>query len=109
MHSLYGLQQMAPSFTFTRVATSLSRGLGIIERFSGDIDIRIEPPTELNVAVNPNKKEPRHRHSRKDFYCWLANKIVINGITTVEPDANFDDTSLYCSGSILLQTLSNNQ
>ena len=101
MHSLYGLQQMGLSFIF-KGGTSLSKGLGIIERFSEDIDIRIEPPAELNVAVNPNKKEPKHRQSRKDFYDWLANKIMIDGIIAVERDTDFDDTLLYRSGGILL-------
>ena len=54
MHSLYGLQQMAFSFEF-KGGTSLSKGYGIIERFSEDIDIRIEPPAEMTVAVNPKQ------------------------------------------------------
>ena len=42
MHCLYGLQQMGLSFEL-KGGTSLSKGYGIIDRFSEDIDIRIEP------------------------------------------------------------------
>ena len=43
MHSLWGLQ--AQGFVFElKGGTSLSKGFGVIHRFSEDIDIRIEPP-----------------------------------------------------------------
>jgi predicted nucleotidyltransferase component of viral defense system len=43
MHCLYGLQKL--NFTFQlKGGTSLSKGHQIINRFSEDIDIRIEPP-----------------------------------------------------------------
>jgi predicted nucleotidyltransferase component of viral defense system len=42
MHSLWGLQ--AQGFVFElKGGTSLSKGFGVIHRFSEDIDIRIEP------------------------------------------------------------------
>jgi predicted nucleotidyltransferase component of viral defense system len=40
MHCLYGLQKMNLTFEL-KGGTSLSKGFGIIERFSEDIDIRI--------------------------------------------------------------------
>lgn len=43
MHCLYGLQQMEMAFEL-KGGTSLSKGYRIINRFSEDIDIRIEPP-----------------------------------------------------------------
>ena len=49
MHSLYGLQQLGLKFEL-KGGTSLSKGHGIIYRFSEDIDIRIEPPPELHGA-----------------------------------------------------------
>lgn len=33
--------------------TSLSKGFGVIERFSEGIDIRNEPPKPLSVNTNP--------------------------------------------------------
>lgn len=71
MHCLYGLQQMGLSFEL-KGGTSLSKGLGIIDRFSEDIDIRIEPPAGQEVAVSPNQQKPQHVKSRRDFYDWLA-------------------------------------
>ena len=41
MHCLYGLQQLGLSFAL-KGGTSLSKGFQIIDRFSEDIDFRIE-------------------------------------------------------------------
>ncbi|MHA6298768.1 nucleotidyl transferase AbiEii/AbiGii toxin family protein [Devosia sp. CAU 1758] len=101
MHSLYGLEQMGLSFEL-KGGTSLSKGLGIIHRFSEDIDIRIEPPAELNVAVSPRQQKPAHVESRKAFYDWLAGKIAIHGITSIERDTAFDDQDYYRGGGIRL-------
>jgi hypothetical protein len=54
MHCLYGLQQLKMKFEL-KGGTSLSKGHKIIGRFSEDIDIRIEPPSERNVATRPNQ------------------------------------------------------
>jgi predicted nucleotidyltransferase component of viral defense system len=43
MHCLYGLQQLGLTFEL-KGGTSLSKGFQVINRFSEDIDIRIEPP-----------------------------------------------------------------
>lgn len=48
MQSLYGLQQLGLTFEL-KGGTSLSRGYGIINRFSEDIDIRVEPLAEPAV------------------------------------------------------------
>ena len=102
MHSLYSLQQMEFSFQF-KGGTSLSKGHGIIERFSEDIDIRIEPPADMTVATNPNQQKPQHVKSRRDFYDWLADKIVIDGIAAVERDPEFDDKRHSRNGAIRLR------
>ena len=100
MHCLYGLQQMGLSFEL-KGGTSLSKGYGIIKRFSEDIDIRIEPPKDMNVATNPNQQKKAHDESRKAFYDWLAEEISIDGITSVIRDHEFDDDH-YRSGGIRL-------
>lgn len=102
MHCLNGLQQMGLSFQL-KGGTSLSKGLGIIDRFSEDIDIRIEPPAGMTVATNPNRQKPMHVESRREFYDWLAGQIEIDGIVTVERDTAFDDEKYYRSGGIRLR------
>lgn len=101
MHCLYGLQQHGLKFEL-KGGTSLSKGFGIIDRFSEDIDIRIEPPEHLMVKANPNHQKPAHVKSRKDYYDWLANTIKIDGIEDVSRDLEFDDERYYRSGGIRL-------
>ncbi len=100
MHSLYGLQQMKLKFEL-KGGTSLSKGYGVIERFSEDIDIRIEPPNGIDVKTGANHDKPAHSKSREDFYDWLAGTIKIDGITTVDRDKAFDDEK-FRSGGIRL-------
>ena len=92
MHCLYGLATQG--FTFElKGGTSLSKGFGIIQRFSEDIDIRINPacaPFEVFTGANQTKKA-RHNESRQQFYDWLADTIQIEGISNVERDHAFDD------------------
>lgn len=101
MHSLYGLQQMGLSFEL-KGGTSLSKGFGIIGRFSEDIDIRIEPPEAMNVKIGRNQDKSTHVASRKDFYDWLATSIVIDGIADIQRDTAFDDEK-YRSGGVRLR------
>lgn len=100
MHCLYGLQQMGLSFEL-KGGTSLSKGYGIIHRFSEDIDIRIEPPPYMDVKIGRNQDKPAHCESRKAFYEWLAGTIAINGIVEVLRDTEFDDDK-YRSGGVRL-------
>ncbi len=100
MHCLFGLQKLGMKFEL-KGGTSLSKGFGIIDRFSEDIDIRIEPPKDLHVKTGANHNKPAHVQSRKDFYDWLANTIRIDDITDVQRDTAFDDER-YRSGGIRL-------
>lgn len=63
MHCLYGLQQLGMAFEL-KGGTSLSKGYGIIDRFSEDIDIRIEPPAYRDVKTGPNHRKSAHVESR---------------------------------------------
>ena len=102
MHCLYGLNLKGFVFEL-KGGTSLSKGYGIIQRFSEDIDIRIDPicaPFEVFTAPNQTKKA-RHIESRKQFYDWLAETIQIEGIVKVIRDHAFDDDK-YRSGGIRL-------
>lgn len=102
MHCLYGLD--AQNFRFElKGGTSLSKGFGIIQRFSEDIDIRIDPacaPFEVFTAPNQTKKA-RHIESRRQFYDWLAENIRIDGVVGITRDHAFDDEK-YRSGGIRL-------
>ncbi|MFK3781191.1 nucleotidyl transferase AbiEii/AbiGii toxin family protein [Agrobacterium sp. NPDC089420] len=81
--------------------TSLSKGYRIINRFSEDIDIRIEPPKAMEVKAGPHHNKAAHRESRKGFYDWLAETITIDGIQKIERDTEFDNET-YRSGGIRL-------
>ncbi|MCB9756943.1 MAG: nucleotidyl transferase AbiEii/AbiGii toxin family protein [Candidatus Omnitrophica bacterium] len=97
MHVLYGLQQ--GGFTFElKGGTSLSKGYGIIHRFSEDIDIRIEPPAGMEVKTGPNHIKPDHCASRKKYYDWLAKKINIDGIQRIIRDTEFDNEKFFSGG-----------
>lgn len=101
MHCLYGLSQQGYSFEL-KGGTSLSKGFGIIHRFSEDIDIRIEPPLKANVAIGKNHNKPKHLASRKEFYDQLAQEISIDGIVDTSRDHAFDDDR-FRSGGIRLK------
>jgi len=100
MHGLFGLQQLGLKFEL-KGGTSLSKGYRIINRFSEDIDIRIEPPAELDVKTGRNQSSPAQVASRKKFYDWLAETIRIDGIVEVARDTAFDDKQ-YRSGGVRL-------
>jgi hypothetical protein len=97
MHCLYGLQQLDMTFEL-KGGTSLSKGFQIIDRFSEDIDIRIEPPEDQQVKIGPNQDKPAHVESRRKFYDWLAKTIRIDGIDKVERDTAFDNKTLRSGG-----------
>lgn len=100
MHVLYGLHLGGFEFEL-KGGTSLSKGYGIIHRFSEDIDIRIEPPAKMNVKIGKNHIKPAHCESRKQYYDWLAENIKIDGINRVVRDNEFDNEK-YFSGGIRL-------
>jgi hypothetical protein len=101
MHVLYGLSRQGFSFEM-KGGTSLSKGYGIISRFSEDIDVQINPPQEMGVKANPKNTKDHAVASRKGFYDWLADNIKIEGIVSVERDTAFDNTNTYTSGGIRL-------
>lgn len=105
-HCLYGLQKAGLSFEL-KGGTSLSKGYGVIHRFSEDIDIRIDPPHShplgFELRIGKNHDSSKDRESRARYFDWLANflEAKIDGITSVVRDTNFDD-SKYRSGGIRL-------
>lgn len=101
MHCLYSLGQARYDFQL-KGGTSLSKGYGIIHRFSEDIDIHITPPEDMGVKTSRNHTKKQHRESRKSYYDYLAAQIIIPGIINIERDAAFDTLPEYFSGGIRL-------
>jgi hypothetical protein len=97
MHCLYGLQQLRLPFQL-KGGTSLSKGFHVIDRFSEDIDIRIEPPPGRDVKTGRNQTKKAQVQSRKDFYDSLATTIHIGGIEKVERDTAFDNKDFFSAG-----------
>ncbi|MDO8979065.1 MAG: nucleotidyl transferase AbiEii/AbiGii toxin family protein [Afipia sp.] len=97
MHCLYGLQKLGMTFEL-KGGTSLSKGFQIIDRFSEDIDIRIDPPEDQQVKTGRNQNKPAQVQSRRNFYDWLAQTISIDGIDRVTRDTDFDNKDLFSAG-----------
>ena len=98
MHALWGLQ--AQNFDFElKGGTSLSK-MGIISRFSEDIDIKINPDKNNDIKVGKNHNKPAHIHARKDFFDDLATKINIPGLTAIRSE-EFDDLKYRNAGIFL--------
>jgi len=89
MHCLWGLKSQRFIFEM-KGGTSLSKGFGIIDRFSEDIDIKIEPPASLEVKIGKNQDKTSQIKSRINFYDWLAKEISIPGVVASR-DITFDD------------------
>jgi len=101
MHGLWGLQVQGLVFEL-KGGTSLSKGFGVIHRFSEDIDIRIEPPSDMDVKTGRNQDKAAHIASRQVYYDELAKRINIPGIDSVERDTFFDDEKMRSAGIRLL-------
>ena len=99
MHALYSLQQQGIEFEL-KGGTSLSKGYGLIHRFSEDIDIHIR--TNFGLGIEGKEDKPEVREARKEFYDVLANSLLIDGIIEITRDHEFDDTEKYRSGGIRL-------
>jgi len=100
MHALWGLKSLGFIFQL-KGGTSLSKGFGIIDRFSEDIDIHIEPFDNEKLFVGKNHDEEKHIRSRERFFNALVDKISIPGLKP-ERDYEFDDKKLRNAGIRLL-------
>jgi hypothetical protein len=101
MHSLYGLGKQGYLFQL-KGGTSLSKGFNIIDRFSEDIDIHINPPEALEINENPKNSNQKNIEKKKAYYDTLAKETKIDGIVNIARDTAFDDTKKYNSGGIRL-------
>lgn len=107
MHCLYGLCQSGLNLEL-KGGTSLSKGFGVIHRFSEDIDIKIIPDQDLvgfEVKTGKNQNKPKQIESRKKYFEWLCSFLSgkIDGIIEIKRDEGFDDeTGKYRNGGIRL-------
>jgi len=101
MHALYGLKKQGYKFQL-KGGTSLSKGFGLIDRFSEDIDIHIDPPAALGINENPKNKSKKNIQKKKQYYDTLAAEIKIDGFIDVKRDTEFDFPKTYSSGGIRL-------
>lgn len=88
MHCLWGIRESQYRFEL-KGGTSLSKGFGIIERFSEDIDIQIHP-NDPNVKTGHNHDKPAHIAGRAKFYDDTSKTLKVPGLS-FERDTNFDD------------------
>lgn len=89
MHCLWSLQQHGFQFEL-KGGTSLSKGFGMIDRFSEDIDIQIHPEANEDVKIGKNQDKPAHIQSRRDFFEKIASRLVIPDMICSR-DTAFDD------------------
>ncbi len=91
-HALYALQ--AAGFTvWFKGGTSLSKGFGLIERFSEDLDIKLEHPA-IPEPSHWNRTTTAHTQSREAFFADLFVRLAnLSPFTaTKEPVPNDDGT-----------------
>jgi predicted nucleotidyltransferase component of viral defense system len=96
MHLLWGLKNQG--FTFAlKGGTSLSKGFGIIDRFSEDVDIQIEPDPSKKIRIGKNHDKEIHKAERLGFFNNLADEIKVSELQ-LERDESFDDADMRNAG-----------
>jgi hypothetical protein len=106
MHVLWGLHQQKMNFHL-KGGTSLSKGYGCINRFSEDIDLKIEPAEDIcgfKVKSGKNHDDEKHRLSRQKYFDWIASYLngKISGVVDVARDRSFDDLQKFRNGGVRL-------
>lgn len=100
MHSLWCLQQQDWSYQL-KGGTSLAKGFHLIQRFSEDIDLCIEPPAGHSVKTGKNHDKPAQQASRQAYFNWLAQEMAIRrmpGMVGIERDTEYDDAKFRSAG-----------
>lgn len=96
MHALWGLTQQNYQFEL-KGGTSLSKGFGLIHRFSEDIDIQLHPKPELELKTGKNHSKAAHVQARSDFFDTVSKQLKIPGLT-FSRDHQFDDKKMRGAG-----------
>ncbi len=111
MHSLWCLQQQGWAFQL-KGGTSLSKGHQLIQRFSEDIDLRIEPPADMAVPAGKNHNKPAQIQAREAYFNWLAAQLQsrrLPGFAGVERAPEFDDSKFRSAGIRLIYPVATDQ
>ena len=92
-HSLWALHQLGVEIWF-KGGTSLSKGFGLIERFSEDLDLKIEPGVAkaLPVVGSWKSEGKKAMGERQAFFAALSKVLRVPG-ATVLVDPAFEDRS----------------
>ncbi len=92
-HSLWALHQLGVEIWF-KGGTSLSKGFGLIQRFSEDLDLKIEPGVAkaLPVVGSWKSEGKKAMGERQAFFAALSKVLRVPG-ATVLVDPAFEDRS----------------
>lgn len=82
-HTLWSLQQQGFTVLF-KGGTSLSKGYGVIERFSEDLDIKLE--SEDLPSVDWKRETKTHRRNRAKYFDILREQLSVPGAEVSEID-----------------------
>ena len=91
LRELFALPEIGPHLTF-KGGTSLSKGFGIIERFSEDLDLKIEPGTvtELPKVANWKSEGKSATRERQAYFEALLRVMFVPGAELRQDDARRD-------------------
>ncbi len=80
VHSLWAIDQLGWGIHF-KGGTSLSKGYGMINRFSEDLDLRLDPPVEWALPSDHNWNSDGRSavNERRVFFDWIAEELQIPG------------------------------
>lgn len=81
-HTLWALQGIGLG-VWLKGGTSLSKGYGLVERFSEDLDLKLEPGTTgLSPITNWKSEGARAVRERTAYFAALSKVITVPGTTT---------------------------
>jgi len=82
VHTLWALHAQGFEVWF-KGGTSLSKGFGLIQRFSEDLDLKIEPGhvASLRSVTNWKSEGAKATAERKGYFETLANALAVPGAT----------------------------
>jgi hypothetical protein len=81
-HTLWALEESGLAVWF-KGGTSLSKGYGLVERFSEDLDLKLEPGTTgLSPVTNWKSEGAAAVRERTAYFAALSKAIAVPGTTT---------------------------
>ncbi len=91
-HTLWALKHAGLELWF-KGGTSLSKGFDLIERFSEDLDLRIEPGAIGGLAPITSWKSEGTKavRARREYFTTLATKIAVPGARVEVDETAIDD------------------